>query len=225
LFSNESATNATIIDTFSNIENVTGTNLIDYIVGSSVANTITGGAGADVLTGGLGADTFSLTAVATAADRDVITDFSEASDIVGLDVDYTTIATAAAGAVAFESFAVTPVVGGTFSVTALAALTSAIDVVEFTGGNTTTADLSAATDGSELFKLLGTAGNAAASITTDANGNSFYIVAYDAGNAYLYKATGDAGDATIESDDIALVGTFNTITADAFTATNFSLVA
>jgi S-layer protein len=62
LFSNESATNASIIDTFANIENVTGTDLADYIVGSSVANTITGGTGADVLDGGLGIDTFNIAA-------------------------------------------------------------------------------------------------------------------------------------------------------------------
>ena len=59
LYSNESATNASVVDTLSGIESVTGTNLRDYIVGSAAANTITGGAGADTLTGGAGIDTFN----------------------------------------------------------------------------------------------------------------------------------------------------------------------
>ena len=74
LFNNESNTNASVIDTLANINNVTGTNLADYIVGSATANTIIGGDGVDVMTGGAGADTFAVQI--TEADLDVITDFS-----------------------------------------------------------------------------------------------------------------------------------------------------
>jgi S-layer protein len=85
LFSTESSTNASVIDTLANINNVTGTNLADYIVGSATANTITGGAGADVLTGGAGADTFvfaTLDTLLTVASADIITDFTTATDFI-----------------------------------------------------------------------------------------------------------------------------------------------
>jgi S-layer protein len=84
LFSNESNTNASVVDTLSSIENVTGTNLRDYIVGSDAANVIRGDAGADVLTGGAGADTFVFDAAAAGTfagnasifGSNVITDFT-----------------------------------------------------------------------------------------------------------------------------------------------------
>jgi S-layer protein len=59
LYSNESSTNADVVDTIVNVENVVGTGEIDYIVGSSGANTIDAGAGADYVTGGAGVDTFN----------------------------------------------------------------------------------------------------------------------------------------------------------------------
>jgi len=83
LFSNESNTNASVIDTLANINNVTGTNLADYIVGSATANTIIGGDGVDVMTGGAGADSFAVQI--TEADLDVITDFSSI-DFLLIDV-------------------------------------------------------------------------------------------------------------------------------------------
>jgi Ca2+-binding RTX toxin-like protein len=92
LFSNESNTNASVIDTLANINNATGSNLADYIVGSATANTITGGAGGDFLTGGAGADTFVATTraeslVAAALDGtafDSITDFLSGTDKLDL---------------------------------------------------------------------------------------------------------------------------------------------
>jgi len=58
LFNNESSTNASVVDTITNFQHVTGTDLADFIVGSAADNIITGGAGADVMQGGEGNDVF-----------------------------------------------------------------------------------------------------------------------------------------------------------------------
>jgi len=109
LFSSESATNENIIDTISNVENVTGTSGRDYIVGSDVANVITGGAGIDTLTGGTGSDSFIMNQAATTG-RDVITDFTLAAggDTLVFDIsDYAlaggTVYVGAVGALAVNS--------------------------------------------------------------------------------------------------------------------------
>jgi Ca2+-binding RTX toxin-like protein len=65
LYSNESTTNAVVVDTLTSIENATGTAGVDYIIGSAGANTITGAAGNDVMTGGAGVDTFVQAAAAS----------------------------------------------------------------------------------------------------------------------------------------------------------------
>jgi S-layer protein len=89
LFSNESSTNASVIDTLSSIENVTGTDKADYIIGSAGANVIRGGAGNDVLTGGAGADTFVFETTATANGTDTITDFTvgTAGDLIDFAIE------------------------------------------------------------------------------------------------------------------------------------------
>lgn len=74
LYSNESSTNADVVDTIVNVENIVGTGEVDYIVGSAVANKITGGAGIDYVTGGAGQDTFVFNTVILAANATNITD-------------------------------------------------------------------------------------------------------------------------------------------------------
>lgn len=61
-------------DTFSNIENVTGSAVADSIIGNGAGNILSGGLGADTLTGGLGADHFRYNA--RTEGRDAVTDFS-----------------------------------------------------------------------------------------------------------------------------------------------------
>jgi len=56
VFSNESSTNAGVVDTLTGIENVTGGTGIDYIMGSAETNVLDGGAGVDYLNGGDGDD-------------------------------------------------------------------------------------------------------------------------------------------------------------------------
>jgi Ca2+-binding RTX toxin-like protein len=86
MFSNDSGTNASIIDTVSNVENVTGTNVIDYIIGSATANTIQGGDGNDFITTGTGADTVNVTD--TGSGNDTVTDFTVGAggDVISLSL-------------------------------------------------------------------------------------------------------------------------------------------
>ena len=118
LYSNESSTNADVVDTIAGIENVVGTDEVDYIVGSADANKITGGAGNDVMTGGAGVDTFvqaaaastvlsaeTVTEAAVAAAEtitfgngvDVITDFTAGNGGDILDAQFAGLPTSALG--------------------------------------------------------------------------------------------------------------------------------
>ena len=120
LFGASAPTNSSVVDTVTDIENVTVADGINYIVGSDGANVITGGSGADTIvsgkgndtvtpglgidsvTTGAGTDTISLTGIAAVANRVTVTDFATTTDIIGIDVDNTTVATAAGGTVAIE---------------------------------------------------------------------------------------------------------------------------
>lgn len=59
LFATDAATNSAVVASFSNIENVNGSEGADYIVGSVDANVINGDAGADYIDGGAGNDTIN----------------------------------------------------------------------------------------------------------------------------------------------------------------------
>ena len=85
LFNGESNTNASVIDTFSGIENLVGGSGTDYLIGSATANTFTGGAADNFITTGGGADTVILTVEAAI---DVVTDFTGGAggDIIQIDV-------------------------------------------------------------------------------------------------------------------------------------------
>jgi len=104
LFNSESNTNASIVDTLTGIENVTGSTGDDYIVGSATANTIDAGAGTDYIITGAGADivvydaasdgsaAVTLTAldatndftVTLAATTDYISDFTSGTDKINI---------------------------------------------------------------------------------------------------------------------------------------------
>lgn len=70
-------------DTYSSIENLTGSDFADTHTGDSGANVLTGGKGADVLTGGGGADTFAFDAKDGSADT--IRDFEAGIDKLSFD--------------------------------------------------------------------------------------------------------------------------------------------
>jgi S-layer protein len=153
LFSNESNTNASVVDTLANIQNVTGTDLADYIVGSDAANTITGAAGADILTGGAGADKFVYTTVtdsAVAGGIDKITDLL-LNGSTGDTLDFTLIGTltvrTAAVAAALTAADTVAEITGLFN------STNGTEAVgeQFTGGTNATAVLATFTDGTLLL--------------------------------------------------------------------------
>ena len=123
LFNAESSTNASVIDTLANIQNVTGSDLADYIVGSDAANTITGGTGADVMTGGTGIDTFAYVAGATGTPSatifDTITDYATGTD----KIDFT------AGALTLVAEGTIGVAQAAISATGLASFNAADDTL------------------------------------------------------------------------------------------------
>ena len=216
------ATTAIVVDAGGGAANAAAV-LVTAVGDNAGADSLVGGEGADTIVGGTGNDTITLTETTAAADVvvlnaaatngvDTIAGFAAGTgadvlSVVGAD---TTATTAAGNNAVFATGAITQLTAaGAFSIAALSN-TATDDVLELTGGNTTTADLSAATDGTELFKLLGTAGNAATSLTIDNNGDKLYLVAYDGGNAYVYHILGDT---SVEASDITLVAVLTGITA------------
>jgi Ca2+-binding RTX toxin-like protein len=199
------------------VEVFVGTGAADTISTGAGNDTVTGGSGNDTITLGTGADTISFTGVSTAANGDTVTDFATTADILGLSAANTTVATAAGAAavVEDEATAAANANGAAYDLAAaLAGNTNTLDLVTLDGAvltNIANADLSAATDGTELLKALVAAGvgNTALNITLDNNGDSLYIATDDGVNGYLYLVTADAGDTTAEADDIVLIGTFS----------------
>ena len=223
LFSNESNTNASVIDTLANINNVTGTNLADYIVGSATANTITGGVGIDRLTGGSGADTFVTTvgAAYTTAAADTITDFvvGASGDILQISIaDSTAVANLGIVAAGNGSTAI----AGNLVVKAMTAgtgitLAATDEIVVITG---TLADSTA---------LLASIGTGAGIITKSANNTTTngLLVVWNNGTNTFVSTISDAGaDAAMTTADLAAVNIVTlTGVLTAFDTVNFVAVA
>lgn len=164
--------------------------------GTGVVN-FTGGDGLDVVTLSTGASADLIhfdgagVGVVAAANRDTITNFNVGADKLVLDIDQTTAGTAAAANAVIQA------------VNAAGAVTfnNTVDVVSLAfemGG--TTAVLDGVLDGTALLANLG-------AVTVVANDKG-YIVAYDAGNAYLYAYT-DGGNTSLAAGEIALIGVIN----------------
>jgi Ca2+-binding RTX toxin-like protein len=188
------------------------------ITGGAGDDTITGGAGVDSLTGGDGDDTFDLDTIVAAANRDVITDFENEGDVVGDLVEIDASITGKAGT---AGDAATLAVVSTDAVADDTAYdlgdTDAVNIIELTVNDGVGA-LANATDGSELERIV-SAGNA--NFIVDES-DDFYIIAYDEGKAFLYFADNDA-DTALDADEIALIATFDGITAGGFVAEDFIL--
>jgi hypothetical protein len=199
-------------------------------------STIAGTPNIDVITLGAGSDTISLTGLFTAAKIDDISGWTSGSDKVGLDADYTTVATAAGSAAvanASAAAAVTGVDGADFNITSLGA-TSAKDIFilkDGDDGNQVAANgLGASSDGTTLLTWLGADDgggfNAATGITVSGASNKFYIAAQDSGNTYLFsvqEGTTGTGNTQVVAGDIAYVGLLNGVATTA--STDYTIVA
>lgn len=200
LFSTESTTNASIVDTLVSIENVTGTAGADYIVGSSAANTIIGGASADVMTGGSGVDIFKWNATAAAGMA------TETGSTAGTDNDF------ALGTVGDR---VTDFVSGTDKLHfAAAAVTNAIGTEVDTLKTIAAAGTVANTDRFVEITTAQANGEMGTHITT-LNGltttavaisDSFIAFLHDGTNGYLYLVEQVSAADTIAAQDVTLIG-------------------
>jgi hypothetical protein len=149
----------------------------------------------------------------TAAHRFTVTGFGS-TDTLTLDVDQTTVATAAAAPAAIQA------VGAVGAL--LLAATADITILGFEFGGAVDV-LSVATDGTALLANLGGA------LTAGAATNMGYVLAYDAGNAYLYQYGADIAGAVaithggLVAADLTLVGVFTGAALNSIGATNLVL--
>ncbi|MCA0355929.1 MAG: M10 family metallopeptidase C-terminal domain-containing protein [Proteobacteria bacterium] len=203
---------------------VSSSGAVTFVAGADNDTLTVTGSGAVTVTGGDGVDTFTLNAatasadtiifsdaggvgIVAAANRDVVNNFLVANDKIQLDVTQTDAGTAAAAQPVLQ------VVGTAGAFTA--SNTADVTVVNVDLGGAVNV-IGTSTDGAALINNTG-------AITVVAN-QVGYIVAYDAGNAYLYAFTNN-GDTTLASTEIALIGTFNGIAVGALGAANFTLGA
>ncbi|WP_284060408.1 calcium-binding protein, partial [Pseudomonas sp. NW5] len=226
-------TSALVVNGLAGNDTITGGSGADTLNGGEGNDTLTGGSGADTLTGGSGDDLFSLKGVSTAADRDVVKDFSFIeADRVGLDASLTLAETAVDNPAAFfeHAFSATNTGNTPTADYKMNLVGNTLDVIALNDLDQDRADLSGATNGSELLKMFYTTASVSegTSITslqfeTDVaeTGVALYLLAYDNGNAYLYRATGDS---YVQASDITLVGTFENVTTGAFVAGDFVMV-
>ncbi len=90
-------------DTFSSVENLTGSNFADTLEGNAGANLLDGGLGSDKMTGGAGLDTFRLS-TKLGSNLDTITDFVVADDTIELEnAVFTTLKAGVLAEAAFTS--------------------------------------------------------------------------------------------------------------------------
>ena len=200
---------------------INGSTAQETITGSSGNDTITAGAGIDTITLGTGVDTVVLGqgVAAIAANRDIISGFtagtsSTAADKIALLNTDTTVGTAAGATIVLQEVVSAPTGTLTFAATN--------DVLElsFEAATGTGKILADSTDGTALLASLG--------VTVDitADTNKGFIVAYQAGNAYVYHAVegADVGNAAFAAADIVLIGVINNVAVGALVTNNFVLV-
>ena len=216
----------------SGADTISGGNGDDSLLGGASADSITGGEGADVITGGTGNDTIVLTETTAAVDNllftasatngvDTVIGFATGTGIdTATLVNETTAGTTGAAAEFDTVAAVTLVTAATYRLDS-ATNTGTKDVIELLGTNALNGDLSASTDGTELFKLLGSSDSAATSITVDTADDNVFLVAYDNGNAYVYYIADQATGATAIASEVKLIAVFNGVAVGGFATGDF----
>jgi len=214
----------------------------DTIVTDAGNDSITAGEGADVITGGAGNDSIDLTETTAAIDTvifsayassangiDTITGFAAGTGVdlvklVAASTSTTNAAQASAGIADFAASTNVTLVSTAAAFALTTGSTTADDIIEITATLSTNGTLSAtATDGTELLKALSSTTTASTGLTVDTEGDNFYAIAYQNGNAYLYEINEGAGTKLAVAADIHLVGVFNGIAANAFATGDFTV--
>ena len=212
---------------------VTAANSTDFTIATSTAGAIgtaaatdstTAGEGIDIILSGAGNDTIDLTESTSAVDTvylsgvgdngvDTITGFTVGTDNIIIDASDVTLA----GAHSAIWLHWSPVVRRTHR-----ELIWAKSIIEITTTLDDDVTLSASSDGDDLLQALSSDATAAASITTDANGEDFYVAVYQGGDAFLFAAiNGDAGAATVTANEITLMAVIEDVTAGSLVAGDF----
>jgi Ca2+-binding RTX toxin-like protein len=187
----------------------------DSITSGAENDTINGGTGIDIINLGAGTSQINTPGTQLAADRDNVTNFTVGTDVIGLDLAFTTLGTALGlGAVLEdEAIAAANANGDAYDLDGLLTKTTAtVDLVTLdtsTLTNVANADLDAATDGTELLKSLVALGaGKTADALTVTGGSKFYIAADDGTDGYLYAVNDANGDSEAVASEITLVGDF-----------------
>ena len=195
--------------TFTGKLNVTSSAGNDTIIGSTNENIIKAGAGRDSIKISAStekADTIDLTDVVVAPNRDTITGFVAGAASTADKFSINDDATLGLKAITGSSTAFT--------------IASTDDVTAFNfAGTNNSADLTAATDGAELFKAIASQGNTIAALTVTAN-DTGYLVAYSGDKAYLYYFA-DTGNGSLAATEVALIGVADSIAIGALVVGNF----
>jgi hypothetical protein len=192
---------------------VVGGSFADLITSAGGGDRITPGNGIDIITTGAGSDTVNLDNLVLSTNRSTIKDFSATSDEIEIGGAETSVATTTGTA---------PVMG-TVTAKATAHTLGDVDVTEFAFDVGSSGDLSASLTGSELLKGISTT-SSAATLAVDAASDSTFVVAYDAGNAYLYYIAEAGGSAAVGASEIALIATLEGVAVGTLAQANFDLV-
>lgn len=222
LFDASLNTNSAVVDTLSNIENITlAGNGVNYVVGSASANVIVGGSGVDTIVAGNGADTVT---GGSAADVITLTETaanSAVDNIIYLGTTAAEIATETGATAGTDNDFVARTVGdsiagftsGTDTITFAAALTNNgvdTDTLKTIAAGGVVADndvfvevTTAAADGEmgthiALLNALDT--------TAVAIGEDVVFFVHDGANGYLYLLAQVSAADTIIAQDLTLIG-------------------
>ena len=215
LYSNESTTNAVVVDTLTGIENVTGTAELDYIVGSAGANTINAGAGNDVLTGGAGIDTFVRNGDGSTDGSDTITDFvaGNGGDVIDLTTNGATD-TGTSGEIDTDGFLAVTIADGDGTVELADGMT--VIISDDTAAGTTAAQAAA-----YLADVTGDGGSD--EVVGYNDGEVAYIaIATDAGEVAIYEVIDSDNAAAIVAADLTLMVVLTGVDIEDLVAANFA---
>lgn len=157
-------------------------------------------------------DTFNFSSTVASTDKVTINGFAVGNDVINVSAALTTAGTAAAAAAAIQAVNTQPTAAVTFN-------TAANDVLGLNFANA--ASLAGDDTGGTLLANLG------GTLSVAAETNTGYIVAYQAGNAYIYyvadSAAADVG--LISANEIALIGVVNGVAVGGLTGAQMVMVA